>query len=172
MTIDLNRVPATPATSRDIAAMINSIAGGAYPWWYPDAARGLAVDYFVYGTDFLPLASLATSQNQININADSAFVILSAVLVETATNNTTFLAQSPLLFNLNDSGSGRYLSNTPIHADNWFGTAQEPKYWDIPKILAPNSTFTVIGQNLEAVDRNVRVAFHGIKIFAFKPTYS
>lgn len=157
-------------TGNPIADLASSIRQGKYPWWYPEGAKGKAIDYFVYGTDYTPLQLSATATNQIGINADSAFVILSAVLVETDMANTTFLAQQPLLFSLSDSGSGRFLSNTAIHADNWFGTAQLPKYWDVPKILAPNSTFSVTVQNLEATARNVRVAFHGIKIFSFAPT--
>jgi len=153
----------------NIAQLAKAITMGRFPWWYPKDARGLAIDYFVYGTDFTPLALSATTQNNINIDGSSAFVVLSSVLVETATDNTTFLALSPLLFKLQDSGSGRYLSNHAVHANNWFGTAQEPKYWDIPKILAPNTTLGVEVQNLEAVARNVRVDFHGFKIFGFKP---
>jgi hypothetical protein len=109
----------------------------------------------------------ATTKNNITINGDSDFFILSAVLVETDTGNTTFLPNHPILFTLTDNGSGRELSNTPVHADNWFGTAQEPKYWDVPKIIKRNSTFGVTAQNLEATDRNVRVAFHGFKVFPF-----
>lgn len=157
----VNRIPA--------ARMLDEIRAGHFPWWYPTAARNMAVDYFVYGTDFTPLGVSATVTNSININGDSAFMILSAVLVETDTANTVFLAASPLLFALSEAGGARNLSNTPIHADNWFGTAQEPKYWDIPKLLMPNSTFNVQAQNLEAVARNVRVAFHGFKIFGFRP---
>lgn len=152
-----------------IAALRVAASQGRYPWWYPDGAKGSAIDYFVYGTDFTPLTASLTVQNNININGDSAFCILSGVLVETATDNTTFLANAPLLFRLQDSGAGRYLSNIPIHAGNWFGTAEEPKYWDVPKILAPNTTFSVEAQNLEATDRNVRIAFHGFKIFNFRP---
>ncbi len=161
--------PNDSATRGDIARLARSIAGGKYPWWYPSGAYNKAIDYFVYDTDFLPLVAATTVANPIQIGADSAFVILSAVLTETDVGNTVFLAQSPLLFQLTDGGSGRSLSNTPIHAGNWFGTAQLPKYWDIPKILAPNTTFLVQAQNLEAVNRNVRVAFHGIKIFSFVP---
>jgi hypothetical protein len=162
--------PNGAATSGDIARLAASIGGGKYPWWYPRGAYNKAIDYFVYDTDFLPLGGGLTVVNPIAIGADSAFVILSAVIVETDVLNTTFIAQPPLLFVLMDGGSGRSLSNAPIHATNWFGTAQLPKYWDVPKILAPNSTFTVSAQNLEAVNRNVRVAFHGLKIFAFSPT--
>lgn len=146
---------------------------GAVPWWMPQvykqliALRQVDFDYFVYGTDFTPLGASATVSNNIAINGDADFCILSAVLVETDTANTVFLAASPLLFALSDTGSGRELSNTPIHADNWFGTAQEPKYWDVPKIIRRNSTFRVTAQNLEATARNVRVAFHGFKIFPY-----
>jgi len=152
-----------------IGELAEAIRRGRYPWWYPDGAKGCAIDYFVYGTDFAPLPLSATVQNNINISGDSAFCILSAVLVETDTGNTTFLAMKPLLARLQDTGSGRYLSNIPIHVDNWFGTAEEPKYWDVPKIIAPNSSFNVEMQNQEATARNVRVAFHGFKIFGFRP---
>lgn len=154
-------------------ALIQQLKEGQVPWWMPQvykqliALRQVDFDYFVYGTDFTPLALSATTSNNIAINGDADFCILSAVLVETATDNTTFLAASPLLFMLTDTGSGRDLANTPIHADNWFGTAQEPKYWDVPKILRRNSAFRVTAQNLEATARNVRVAFHGFKIFPY-----
>lgn len=143
---------------------------GAYPFWFPQKARGLAIDYFTYGTNFTPLAAGSTTTNPINITNDSAFCILSAVLVETDTTNLVFLPQRPLLAKLQDSGAGRDLSNVATHVDNWFGTAEEPKYWDIPKILSPNTTFSVQMQNLDPANaRNVRVNFHGFKIFGFVP---
>lgn len=149
-------------------ALIQAMGQGRFPFWYPKGAEGLAVDYFVYGTDFLPLDAAATITNPINITNDSAFVILSAVMVETDTTNLIFLGQRPLAVQLFDSASGRQLSNTPIAADNWFGTAEEPKYWDIPKVLSPNTTFNVTLQNLDQTnDRNIHVAFHGFKIFGF-----
>lgn len=153
-----------------IDGLAESMRQGRYPWWFPDKAKGLAIDYQVYGTDFLPLVAGLTTQNPINISGTAAFCVLSAVLIETATDNTSFLALSPLLFRLRDTGSNRELSNIAIHAVNWFGTAAQPKYWDVPKIIAPNSTFIVEAQNLElATNRNVRVAFHGFNIYNFKP---
>lgn len=153
--------------SQQVLAAITE--SGRYPFWFPKQARGQALDYFAYGTDFTPsIGAGATVTNPINIQNDSAFVILSATMIETSTDNLTFLTQRPLLVNLFDSGAGRNLSSTPIHADNWFGTAELPKYWDIPKILGPNTTFAVTVQNLDPVNaRIVRVAFHGFKIFGF-----
>jgi hypothetical protein len=152
-------------------ALWEALNSGRYPFWFPEEARipgrELAMDYFAYGTDFEPLAASATTTRSIQINSDSAFMVLSATMVETDTANTTFLANRPLLVSLSTGGAALNLSNTPIHADNWFGTAEEPKYWDVPKVLLPNTTFNVQLQNLEATARNVRVAFHGFKLFKF-----
>lgn len=149
------------------AALADAMRNGSYPFWFPQEARSLALDFFTYGTDFLPLLASATTTQAIQINSDSAFMVLSATMVETQTDNTTFMANRPLLVTLTTGGAALSLSNQPIHADNWFGTAQEPKYWDVPKILLPNTTFNVQLQNLEATNRNVRVAFHGFKLFRF-----
>ncbi len=153
------RVPAS--------ALMEAIRGGAYPFWFPPEARNLALDYFAYAADFDQLGASATVTRAIQINSDSAFMVLSATMVETATDNTTFLANRPLLATLTTGGAALSLSNTAVHADNWFGTAQEPKYWDVPKILLPNTTFNVQLQNLEATARIIRVAFHGFKLFRF-----
>lgn len=156
--------PRIPAAAMDEA--VRRLAT-SWPFWFPVEGRQLALDYFAYGTDFLPLLASATTTNAIQINSDSAFLILSVAMVETDTANTTFLANRPLLVNLSTGGAGLNLSSIPIHADNWFGTAEQPKYFDIPKILLPNSTLNVQLQNLEATNRNVRVAFHGFKLFRF-----
>lgn len=157
--------PRIPAQA--VAALVQN---GMYPWWYPPGARGMQIDYFVYGTDYTPLGAGLTVANNINIDGSSAFCILSGVIVESAVDNLTYLGVPPLLVTLQDTGSNRNLSNTSIHASNWFGTAQLPKYWDVPKVLAPNATFQVTAQNLDTTtDRNVRFAFHGFKIFGFRP---
>jgi hypothetical protein len=152
-----------------IGGLAESMRQGRYPWWYPDKAKGLAIDYGVQAVDFLPLVASATTPLPINISGNMAFCILSAVIIESATNNTTFFAIPPIKALIRDTGSNRDLSNIPIHAANWFGTAQEPKYWDVPKIIAPNSVLITTLQNLEAVDRNIQVAYHGFNIYNFKP---
>lgn len=149
------------------ASLAEAMRLGSFPFWFPLGARDNALDYFAYGTDFEPLGVSATTTRAIQINSDSAFLILSATMVETATDNTTFLANRPLLVSLQTGGAALALSNTPIHADNWFGTAEEPKYWDVPKVLLPNTTFNITLQNLEATARNVRIAFHGFKIYQY-----
>lgn len=163
--------PSTPVCSGDIWLLIRAIQSGTFPWWYPDAAReqNLAVDFFIYGTEFLPLTASLSITNNLNIDGNSAFVCCTSQIIETATDNTTFLAQSPVLVSILDTGSGLVLSNIPIHANNWFGTAQRPYVWPVPKIFAPNSTLQITAQNLEATNRNVRIALSGFKIFNFRP---
>lgn len=156
-----------PVSRISSAALIDAIRGGSYPFWYPQEARGLATDFFTYGTDFEPLALSATTTRAIQINSDSAFFVLSATLTETDTGNTVFLPNRPLLCQLSTGGASLNLFNTPIHVDNIFGSGEEPKYWDVPKILLPNTTFNVQLQNLEATARNVRVAFSGFKMFKY-----
>jgi hypothetical protein len=130
----------------------------------------LAVDEFNNSTDFLPLAAGAAQTNTILISNDAAFVILEATMVLTDTTNLVFFAQRPVMVDLFDSASGRKFSNTPVHADNWFGTAQLPALWKLPKVLAPNGAFNVTLTNLDPANaRNVRVSFNGFKIFGFAP---
>lgn len=156
-----------PINRQPIAALMDAINVGRYPFWFPLQARGMAIDYFVYPTSFTPLGASATVLNNINIQGDSAFIILSGVLVETDTNNTLFMAQNPLLVTLTNTGASSGFSAGAVHANNWFGTADAPKMWDMPKVLAPNSSIGVQLQNLEATARNVHIAFHGIKIYGF-----
>lgn len=173
--IDLSQVPSSPVTSYDVAALINELSslqdsmGDKYPWWYPAGAKGRMIDPFVYVTEFLPLSALATQQNQLQIGGDAAFLLRTTKLVESDTGNTTIIPVPPLLLSIVDSGSGRSLSNAPVAASNWFGTAQRPDEWEMVKIFAPNSTITVTAQNLENTDRNVRLAFCGWKIFQYTP---
>jgi hypothetical protein len=158
-----------PINRQPIAALMDAINIGRYPFWFPLEARGKAIDYFVYPTSFTPLLASATTLNAINIQGDSAFIIISGVIVETDTLNTTFLTYNPLLVTLTNTGASSGFSAGAVHANNWFGTADSPKMWDMPKLLAPNSSIGVQLQNLEAVNRNVHVAFHGIKIYGFAP---
>ena len=151
----------------ELVAQLNA---GRFPWWFPKGAISgrLAFDYFAYGTDFVPLAASGTTTNPISINSDSAFLCLSACLTLTDTTNLIVLAFRPLLTMLSEAGGARNLFNTPQHVENIFGTAEEPKYLDVPKVWLPNSTVNVQMQNLDTVNaRNVRVTFHGFKIFGF-----
>jgi hypothetical protein len=124
-------------------------------------------DGFVFHLDFTPLAASGTSTLPVNISADADFVIIYGTRIVTDVANTAFVANVPELVSITDTGAGRGLSSSAIHVDEWFGTAQLPAYWAYPKFLRANSSLSVTLQNLEAVARNVRLSFHGFKVFNF-----
>lgn len=139
-------------------------------------ARGLEpknyqLDPFTFGINFLPIAASATITENFLVQADSAFAICKTSMVISDDANAYVANLSdlphfiPMVVTLTDSGSGRDLMNTSIALSNIFGSAREPFVWARPKVLDPNSTFNARLQNLIATARNVRLAFHGFKIF-------
>jgi hypothetical protein len=120
---------------------------------------------FVGHLDFTPLALSATQTLGLNITADADFVILYGTRIVTAVDNTTFVANVPELVTLVDTGAGRQLMSSAVHIDELFGTGQLPAYWSFPKLMRAGSTLSVTLQNLEATARNVRLSFHGFKVF-------
>ena len=135
------------------------------------AARLFTVDPFVFMINFLPLTASNTATDQFITQADSGFAVSKSTFVISDASNV-FIANisdtpkfTPLLVTLSDSGSGRDLSNLPVPITSRFGTGERPFVWSKPKILDPNSTFTARIQNLVATAFNVRLCFHGFKIF-------
>jgi hypothetical protein len=124
-------------------------------------------DGFVFHLDFTPLAANGNATLPLNVSADADFVIIFGTRIVTAVDNVTFIANVPELVTIVDTGAGRALSSSPVHIDEWFGTGQLPAYWAYPKFLRANSSLSVTLSSLEAVARNVRLSFHGFKVFNF-----
>ena len=104
----------------------------------PKDMWGRVKDYFTYSRDFVGVNALgpgATAGLTFSINGDSDFMVVSSTRVVTLVDNTTFIAQAPILALITDSGSGRNLSDQSVHVESYFGTGQEPKYWDMSKRL-------------------------------------
>ena len=137
----------------------------------PPRLRKRARDYFAYGTEFLPLPAGGTLTNSINIESDSDFAIVSAVGVVTSVNNLTLVAFPAIMADMRDTGSGRVLSNIPMHFTSVFGDAQNPFiFWRAGylKRLRASGTFQVTLQNLDPGNAvNVRLTFHGFKVYDF-----
>lgn len=129
------------------------------------------LDPFTFVINFLPLGASGTATGEFITQADSGFAIVkTAFTVSDAAN--VFVANisdnpkyAPFVITLSDSGSGRDLSNLAVSIDTYFGTGQRPFIWARPKVLDPNSTFNARIQNLVATAFNVRLSFHGFKIF-------
>lgn len=122
-------------------------------------------DFFVYSVLFNPLPISTTEADDIQIQADSDFLIMAGVRYVTSTAAPPVPQAGVALVQLTDSGSGRQLQNTPVHIENLFGTAQMPAVWPFPKLLQRSSTLTVTIQNLEATARIYYISFLGFKCF-------
>lgn len=161
-----------PPTTRIPAEKIQAmIAGGKFPWWFPRTYLQyprVEFDYFVEVVSFQNILPLTAQTGSFTVDGASDIMVLSAVGVVTDTLNTTFYAQRPLTAVINDTGSNRQLSNLSVKFDNWFGTAELPKYWDIPRFFGRQSVVQLTLTNQAAIAFNVEVALHGFKIFTFR----
>lgn len=135
------------------------------------AAKLFRLDPFDYVINFIPATLSVTTTGTFTVEADSAFALCQGSFTVADTNNlfSTNISDipryAPFLVNLVDSGSGRELSNTAAPINAFYGTGEWPCYWPVPKILKPNSVFTVRVQNLLTVNMNVRLVHRGYKIF-------
>lgn len=133
--------------------------------------RNFTLDPFTFIINFTPLAASNTDTQQFITQADSGFAIVKTAFT-IASDVNVFVANisdtpkyAPQLVTLSDSGSGRDLSNGPVSINTYFGNGERPFIWSRPKVLDPNSTFTARIQNLVATAFNIRLSFHGYKIF-------
>jgi hypothetical protein len=139
---------------------------------------GCLIDPFIYEIDLLPAVLSVTTSGSFVVQSDAAFSICktTALITSIATPplSTTLLqpfgsgvdsAFLPFLITMTDQGAGRSLSNSGVPLDSVFGTARKPYSWPTPKVLDQNSSFSVAVQNLSTVSWNVRMSFHGYKIF-------
>lgn len=143
------------------------------PFWgmLPRRLWKATKDYFAYGTTFSPLNAGVTQTNQIQIQADSHFMIIAMNRdVRSAADDETVVADPSMLVNLFDSGSGRNLFNIPLHSELFMGFGQLSGYTSYPKLLKASSTFSVEVENLTAATNYiVRMAFIGFKVFLNMP---
>lgn len=133
--------------------------------------RNYTLDFFTFVINYLPLAASNTDTQNFITQADSGFAIVKTSF-DIASNVNVFAANisdtpryAPQVITLSDSGSGRDLSNSAVSIGTLFGPNSDPFVWTCPKILDPNSTFTARIQNLVATAFNIRLSFHGYKIF-------
>lgn len=132
-------------------------------------------DLFFYNVEFLPLAaSDAGAGGDIQIDADSDFLIMGASAIVTDVNDVVVASivnafdkfNPPFLVTLTDAA--RSFSNIATGFKNLFGTAEQPAIWPFPKLIRATTTLTTKIQNLSATAYRIRISYAGIKIFAFK----
>jgi hypothetical protein len=135
----------------------------------PEELWDKAKDQFGYTANFLPVPANGTLTVQTNIQSDSAFIIVSAVATVTNTAETQRQAFASALVQIQDQTSGRNFYDQPTHFHNVFGTAEQPAWWQIPRLVYPSSTLSTTIQNLDTANaRNFRVLYLGFKVFGIK----
>ncbi len=139
--------------------------------YLPPELREKARDYFVYAVDFLPLTADSADSDTISIQNDSDFLIVAATAIaRDPADPATRFADPPITARIEDTGSGRNLENRAIDWASYFGDAELPFYLPYPKLIDRASTITTTLTNLDAAqDFDVRVAYHGFKIFNWTP---
>lgn len=138
----------------------------------PDVIRrDYELDYFSYSHEFLPKAASNEETTNFLVQNDSGFVIVKT-MGTVASNVNVFVTNisdtpkyTPFTLIWTDSGSGRDLMDRRVSYGNVIGTGERPYYWPKPKLLDPNSTFTIRLNNLVATAFNVRITYSGFKVF-------
>jgi hypothetical protein len=122
-------------------------------------------NFFGYVTEFLTLGASATVTNSVTIQGDSDFIITYATAIVTDSANTTQVSFPPQLVQLTDAAAGVNFFLLPEHFLNVYGDAQNPGIFSDPIVMRAATTLQVQHQNLEAVARNVRCAFNGMRSY-------
>ena len=122
-------------------------------------------NFFGYVTEFLPLTASISLTQPIGIASDSDFIITFATAIVTTTDNLTQLPFVPQTVQLTDSSVGMAFFQLPEHFNNVYGDSQNPGIFASPYVMRQASTLAVTHLNLEATNRNVRVAFNGFKSY-------
>lgn len=132
--------------------------------WLPPQFWWTTKEWFGYNVDFLPLAALAPAATQpLNIQADADFIIMYATAVETDTTDAILQPFMPLLVNIKDQSAGAFFTANPVHANMFFGDAQNPGIFVVPYYMRAGTSMNITIQNLENVARNLRICFWGFR---------
>lgn len=143
-----------------------SLLPNPFMYTLPQELWDKAKDEFAYVANFLPIGAGAALSVPTQIQADSAFVIVAAAAVVTNVAETARQAFFSATVQIQDQTSGRNFFDQATHFHNVYGTAEQPAWWAIPRLVYPSSTITTAIQNLDAVNaRNVRCIYYGFKVF-------
>lgn len=133
------------------------------------ARRNVIKDFYVYEEDFSGLTSGASASGNINIQADSDFVVQKLAYQADIANATVTDSSRvvPLVTVLvTDQGSGRQLMESAVPIPSLFGTGELPFILPQPKLFLARSTIAVQVSNYSsATDYNIRLSFIGYKVF-------
>jgi hypothetical protein len=126
-------------------------------------------DWTIYEFDALAIAPAATVNGNITIQSDSDFKLtklsLMADIAAAAVTEAGRIVPLATLMIL-DTGSGRQLFSAPVALGALFGTGGLPYILPVPRIFKARTSISLTLVSYEAANtNNIRLAFHGSKIF-------
>lgn len=134
-----------------------------------DADDIMFKDFYVYQENFNGLAPGASQTGNINIQADSDFVVQKLTYFATIADaaQTADTRVIPLIsLQITDAGSGRNLFEEAVSVPAIFGTGELPFILPTPKLFSARSTITINISNFDAAATyRINLSFIGYKIF-------
>ena len=157
-------------TPQDMQA-VRRMIGSAVRQNDPENVDRTRRDFYIYEAESLGLVPGGNSNDIINIEADSDF-LLQKFAYQTDIAAAAYTFQNTPIPNISiqliDSGSGRQLMQNPIPVSSFMGNGQLPFILPNPRKFLRNSTIQVAFTSFEAgagTTYNIRLAFIGYKIY-------
>lgn len=127
-------------------------------------------DWYVYVAAFGNMAAAAVVNQNVQIQADSSFVLEKLTFYATLQGGTApFLDTQIPEVNLQftDSGSGRILFNSPVPISATAGTGQLPFILPVPRTFKAKANLQFVATNFSAANQynNVTLVLQGRKVF-------
>ncbi len=126
-------------------------------------------DFYVYEEDFGSIAAGASATGNVNIQADSDFVLQKLTYfadIGTAIQTDSSRVIPLLTVQITDSGSGRNLMESAVPVSNLFGTGQLPFILPQPKLFQSRTTINITIVNFSsATTYGLRLSLVGYKVF-------
>jgi hypothetical protein len=113
-------------------------------------------DFFIYSAEALALAGGGQNAVRLNIDADADFEIYA----QTASAISRLVRVTQ-----NETSSGRQAQDGPVPLTGGFGDGRHPFHYPVAKILKRGSTFISTIVDESGVANQVRLAYHGAKVF-------
>jgi len=127
-------------------------------------------EFYTYQEDFTGVASGASATGNINIQADSDFVMQKLtyhadIAAATVTDSSRVVPNMTVI--ITDTGSGRQLMESAVPIASLFGTGQLPFILPTPRLFLARSTINIVVANFDAaVTYNLRLSFTGYKQYS------
>lgn len=114
-----------------------------------------ATPAFDYTTGLVTISANQTASVNISINIDAHFLI----------RKITGTRDGTALITVKDGATDRQWMNTAVHINNFAGSAHFPNILPAPRFIYKGSVINVTIQDLSGASNNIRLNFHGEKLF-------